>query len=93
MKSIHHIAIKYLTYPVLDERKIDNKQEPVPPPTHTHIVMKYQYNVLLLHFISYMFYKQEPTHRKVCSKPHHAPRGFLSMVGPTSSNSRQIAQH
>ena len=36
--------------------------------------------------------KQEPTHRKVGSKPHPARRGFLSMVGPTGSNSRWIAQ-
>jgi len=36
---------------------------------------------------------QEPTHCKVGSKPHHASRGFLSRVGPTSSNSRRIAWH
>ena len=35
---------------------------------------------------------QEPNHCKVGTKPHHAPRGFLSMVGPTCSNSRQIAR-
>ena len=33
---------------------------------------------------------QEPTHRKVGSKPHLAPRGFLSKVGPTCSNSHRI---
>jgi hypothetical protein len=37
---------------------------------------------------------QEPTHHghKVDNKPHHAPRGLLSMVGPTCSNSRRIAR-
>ena len=30
---------------------------------------------------------QKPTHRKVASKPHPTPRGFLSKVGPTCSNS------
>ena len=39
---------------------------------------------------SFLFYKQEPTHRKVGNKPHPIPRGFLSRVGPTCSNSRQI---
>ena len=38
------------------------------------------------------FYKQEPTHHKVGNKPHPAPRGFLSMVGPMGSNSRRIAR-
>ena len=33
MKSIHHIAIKYLTYLVLNKRKLDNKQEHVQLPT------------------------------------------------------------
>ena len=28
-----------------------------------------------------IFYKQKPTHHKVGNKPHHAPRGFLSMDG------------
>ena len=32
MKDIHHNAIKYLTYLVLNKRKLDNKQAPVPPP-------------------------------------------------------------
>ena len=32
MKNIHQNAIKYLTYLVLNKRKIDNKQTPVPPP-------------------------------------------------------------
>ena len=36
--------------------------------------------------------KQESTYHKVGSKPHPAPRGFLSMVGPTGSNSRRIAR-
>ena len=35
---------------------------------------------------------QEPTHRKVGSKPHLVPRGFLSRVGPTGSKSRWIAR-
>ena len=34
---------------------------------------------------------QEPTHRKVGSKPHTAPRGFLSRVEPIGSYSRRIA--
>ena len=32
MNDIHHNAIKYLTYLVLNKRKLDNKQTPVPPP-------------------------------------------------------------
>ena len=35
---------------------------------------------------------QEPTHCKAGSKPHHAPRGVLSRVGPTSSNSCWIVR-
>jgi hypothetical protein len=35
---------------------------------------------------------QEPTHRKVGSKPHSASRGILSKLGLTCSNSCQIAQ-
>ena len=37
MNSIHHNAIKYLTYLALNKRKIDNKQAPVPPPQQTWI--------------------------------------------------------
>ena len=33
---------------------------------------------------------QEPTHCKVGIEPHHAPRRFLNMVGPTGSNSRWL---
>ena len=33
MKNIHQNAIKFLTYLVLNKRKLDNKQNPVPPPT------------------------------------------------------------
>ena len=36
---------------------------------------------------------QKPTQCKVGSKPHLAPRGSLSRVGPMGSNSRQIARH
>jgi hypothetical protein len=32
MKDIHQNAIKYLTYLILNKRKLDNKQTPVPPP-------------------------------------------------------------
>ena len=32
MKNIHQNAIKYLTYLVLNKRKLDNKQTPIPPP-------------------------------------------------------------
>ena len=32
MKDMHQNAIKYLTYLVLNKRKLDNKQTPVPPP-------------------------------------------------------------
>ena len=32
MKKIHENAIKYLIYIVLNKRKLDNKQTPVPPP-------------------------------------------------------------
>jgi hypothetical protein len=32
-------------------------------------------------------------HRTVDNIPHLAPRGILSMVGPTDSNSRQNTQH
>jgi hypothetical protein len=32
MKKIHENAIKYLTYLVLNKRKLDNKHNPVPPP-------------------------------------------------------------
>ena len=36
---------------------------------------------------------QEPTHRKVGSKPHPAPRESLNRVGPTGSNSLWIVRH
>ena len=36
---------------------------------------------------------QELTHCKIDGKYHLAPRGFLSRVGPTDSNSRRTAQH
>ena len=32
MNSLHNNAIKYLTYLILNKRKLDNKQIPVPPP-------------------------------------------------------------
>jgi hypothetical protein len=32
MKDIHQNTIKYLTYLVLNKRKLDNKQKHVPPP-------------------------------------------------------------
>ena len=32
MKQIHQIAIKYLTFFILNKRKLDNKQPPVDPP-------------------------------------------------------------
>ena len=32
MKDMHQNAIKYLTYLVLNKRKLDNKQTPVSPP-------------------------------------------------------------
>ena len=32
MNDMHQNAIKYLTYLVLNKRKLDNKQTPVPPP-------------------------------------------------------------
>ena len=32
MKNLHQNAIKYLTYIVLNKRKLDNKQIPIPPP-------------------------------------------------------------
>ena len=32
MKQLHQIAIKYLTYLILNKRKLDNKQPPVDPP-------------------------------------------------------------
>ena len=32
MKDIHQNAIKYLTYVVLNKRKLNNKQRPVPSP-------------------------------------------------------------
>jgi hypothetical protein len=32
MKSLHNRDIKYLTYLILNKRKLDNKQTPVPPP-------------------------------------------------------------
>ena len=88
MKTIHHIAIKYLTYLVLHKRKLDNKQKP--PPLHIVIDI----NIMYYYFILFhtFFYKQEPTHRKVGSTPHPVPRGFLSMVGPTGSNARRIAR-
>jgi hypothetical protein len=89
MKSIHQITIKYLTCLVLNKRKLDNKQEPIlsPPPS---IVNRYQYNATSFYFI--FFIEKESTHRKVGDKPHLAPREFLSMVGPTGSNSRQITR-
>ena len=34
MKNIHQNAIKYLTYLVLNKRKLDNKQTHVSPPTY-----------------------------------------------------------
>ena len=32
MKNIHQNAIKYLTYLVLNKRKLENKQATIPPP-------------------------------------------------------------
>ena len=32
MKQLHQIVIKYLTYLVLNECKLDNKQTPMDPP-------------------------------------------------------------
>ena len=32
MKNLHQNAIRYLTHPILNTRKLDNKQTPVPPP-------------------------------------------------------------
>ena len=32
MKHLHEIAIKYLTYLIINKRKLDNKQSPVDPP-------------------------------------------------------------
>ena len=32
MKQIHQIAIKYLTYLILNKRKLHNKQPPIDPP-------------------------------------------------------------
>lgn len=32
MKAMHQTIIKYLTYVILNKRKLDNKQEPVAPP-------------------------------------------------------------
>ena len=32
MKQLHQIAIKYLTYLILNKRKLDNKQPPIDPP-------------------------------------------------------------
>ena len=32
MKHLHQIVIKYLTYLLLNKRKLDNKQPPVDPP-------------------------------------------------------------
>ena len=32
MQQLHQIAIKYLTYLILNKRKLDNKQPPVDPP-------------------------------------------------------------
>src|SRR6202022_2347384 len=39
MKNIHHNAIKYLTYLVLNKRKLDNKQNPIPPPQKKNILL------------------------------------------------------
>ena len=35
MKTIHQIAIKYLTYLVINKKILDNKQEPISPPPNT----------------------------------------------------------
>ena len=43
-------------------------------------------------FFIFHFYRQEPTYHKVGSKPRPAPRGFLSKVGPTCSNSHWITR-
>ena len=40
MKSIHHIAMKYMTYVVLNKRKLDNKQEPILPPIQVKDIVK-----------------------------------------------------
>ena len=32
MKDLQQIAIKYLTYMILNKRKLDNKQPPIEPP-------------------------------------------------------------
>ena len=52
-----------------------------------------QFNFRLWNFLSTWRKNQDPPlpNRKVSNKTHPAPRGSLSMVGPTSSNSRHIA--
>jgi hypothetical protein len=83
MKTIHQIAIKYLTYLVLNTRNSIINKNQYPPPTHTHSkYSRYQYKVLLIHLISYIFPNKSPP----CT------RGFLSMVGPTGSIPRRIAR-
>ena len=58
MKAIHQIAIKYLTYLVLNTRKLDNKQEHSTPPPH--IVHGYQNNVFYFIFLLYVFTNKSP---------------------------------
>jgi hypothetical protein len=52
MKHIHQISIKYLTYLVLNKRKLDNKHIPVDPSwnDNTHCI--------------HLYYIREPTLRK-----------------------------
>ena len=57
MKIIHQIAIKYLTYLVLNKRKLDNKQE---PELLLHIVNGYQNNVLYFTLFLYIFINKSP---------------------------------
>jgi hypothetical protein len=42
MKDIHHDAIKYLTYLVLNKRKLDNKQTPGPRPNKLGLLVPHQ---------------------------------------------------
>ena len=94
MKIIHHIAIKYLTYLVLNKRKLNNNKNQYSPYIHyvCVCVCVMYYCLILFHIYIIKKHKEEPTHRKVSSKPHHASRGFLNMVRPMGLNSRRIAQ-
>ena len=73
MKDIHQTTIQYLTYLILNKRRIIWEVKPISP-LHRHILS----NVNI-----------QPTYNKVGNISYPITRALLDMVWPTSSLSRQ----